>query len=943
MFVQPTVHSRIISVCAVLLLFSGILRAGTTGKVAGRVKDAKTSEPVIGTNVVLEKTSLGAVTDSEGYFVILNIPPGEHALRVSSIGYATVQIKVKVSADLTTTQNVDLTQQTVTMDMVVVTAQQPMIQVDRTNTQASIDAQQIKAYPVQDLNDILQLQGGVVRDAGGALHIRGGRSSEIAYMIDGVPVSDQFLPTGGSIVEVDKGNIQFLQVISGTFNAEYGQAQSGIINIISGEPRETYSGSVTAYSGSYHSADNIFLGLRTIRPLNETNIEASLSGPVPILPSLGFYVFGRYNLDDGYLFGKRLTTPPDAFPIATYRDWYRREFPNSPATINGAISIPSSLLTGDGSYVAMSPRRKISINAKLAYQLTSAIKTSYSLFIENDRGKVYDDAYRYNPDGLPNIEQKASTHIVTLNHLLDNNLFYVLNLSYITRSSNKFLYNDVIDPRYQTRSPSIDRFYLGGTELGKIFFETDKLLGKFDLSWQINQNNLIKVGVEATQHQLEYHELRPEILQQILPPPPTGLSFAEYLLIARQREPKLIFPTLTGTGKTGYNDLFYHHKPIEFALYAQDKVEINELILNLGIRFEYFNPDAVVLENPNVLPASGSVSLLSSSPARRAKAVSQVSPRLGVAFPISDRGVIHVSYGHFRKLPPFEYMYQNSEFKVAGSNDSRYTVGNAELKPQKTTAYEIGLQQQVAQDWGVDATLFYSDFRDLLGMEIIRQIGNVSSYLKRVNRDYGNNWGFTLAIKKRPTGLVSGTLDYTFMVGNGNESDPNNIAITRGATAGGFIRETEKQVLPLDWDQRHTLNGTLTIGEPTDWTLSFVGRFATGQPYTPEPILLDVNTKFRNTERKPMQMSIDMNASKSLQFGGVEGTFFVRVFNLFDVKNETRVHPTTGSAGSDYRFPTVVGYKQSQLVSLFTLSDVDIHQDWYAAPRRIQIGVSFNY
>jgi hypothetical protein len=228
-------------------------------------------------------------------------------------------------------------------------------------------------------------------------------------------------------------------------------------------------------------------------------------------------------------------------------------------------------------------------------------------------------------------------------------------------------------------------------------------------------------------------------------------------------------------------------------------------------------------------------------------------------------------------------------------------------------------------------------------LEIIRQSGNVSSYLHRVNIDYGNDWGFTLAVRKRSAGLVSGTLDYTFMVGNGNESDPNNIAIARGAISGGFIRETEKQVLPLDWDQRHSFNGTLTIGEPTEWTVSFIGRFATGQPYTPQPTGLDVNTQFKNSDRKPVQWSIDMNASKSFHLLGFEATLFLRMFNIFDVKNEINIHPATGQADTDFRYPTVIAYQQNQLVDLFALRDVDIHQDWYAAPRRILMGVSFNF
>ncbi|OGU62409.1 MAG: hypothetical protein A3C56_07110 [Ignavibacteria bacterium RIFCSPHIGHO2_02_FULL_56_12] len=941
---ETTVNTRIALLCTVLLcLCSSVLFSGTTGKIAGKVRDASTGQPLPGANIVLTNTTLGASSDGDGYYVILNIPPGEYVIVVSSVGYATVRIKVKVVVDLTTTQDIALSEQAIVTDAVVITAERTMIQVDRTNTAASIESDQIKAYPVQDIGELVQLQAGVVRDADGGFHIRGGRNYEITYMIDGVPVSDQFLRKGGSIVELDKGNIDFLQVISGTFNAEYGQSQSGIINIVSGSPKQHYAASATMYTGSYYTTGKTFLALNSFRPSNERNIEGSLSGPVPGVPSLGLYAFARFNKDNGFLFGQRLTVPQDAFPVAAYREWFQREFSNTSAAINNAIPIPDSLLTGDRAFVPMNGREKISFNAKLSYQLSQDIRTTYSIFTEDEKGSEYDDRYRYNPDGLPNVRHESFTHILNLNHVLADNLFYVVNVSYLKRISDRYLHENVIDSRYETVSPEVGRFAIGGTVLGKLFFRTEKLLTKADLTWQMNAHNMIKFGVEAAQHRLRYHEIMPEIVEQKLPPPPVGLSFAEYLAISRQRQNTLVLPTLTSSGETGYNDQFYDHQPIEMALYAQDKVELDELIINFGARFEYFDPDHVVLEKPEVSPAAGSVSLLSASPARRSKPTFQLSPRLGVAFPISDQGVIHVSYGHFRKLPPFEYMYQNSQFKVAGSNDSRYTVGNAELKPQTTSTYELGLQQQVSEDFGVDATLFYSDFRNLLGLEIVRQLGNVSSYLKRVNRDYGNNWGFTLAVKKRPSGLVSATMDYTLMVGNGNESDPNNIAIARGATSGGFIRESEKQVIPLDWDQRHSFNGTLTLSEPADWTVSCIGRFATGQPYTPQPILLDVNTKFKNTERKPLQWSVDINASKSLQLFGIATVLFVRVFNVFDVVNETSVHPETGQAGNDYRFPSVVEYEQTQLVGLFTLRDIDLHQDWYAPPRRIQLGVTFNY
>ena len=128
-------------------------------------------------------------------------------------------------------------------------------------------------------------------------------------------------------------------------------------------------------------------------------------------------------------------------------------------------------------------------------------------------------------------------------------------------------------------------------------------------------------------------------------------------------------------------------------------------------------------------------------------------------------------------------------------------------------------------------TLFYSNFRNLVGLEVIRQIGNFSSYLRRTNAAIGTNRGFTVALEKRSGGgLISGSLDYTFQIGKGTESDPNNIAIIQTAGAsGGVVEDAVTQVLPLDWDQKHTLNATLTLGNLKSWSVSFIGRLANGR------------------------------------------------------------------------------------------------------------------
>lgn len=929
-----------------ILLFhsSSVLYAGTKGKLKGRVVDAETGTPLPGVNVKILESTLGAATDGDGYFIILNVFPGKHILNASYIGYASTSVSVEVSVDLTTTQNFNLSQKMIEGGEVIVVAERPIVEMGRTNSASIMSAEQIDELPVQSLTDLVQLQAGVVLDRSGGIHIRGGRTNEVAYLVDGIPISDQFSSGGGSLIGLESGNIQQLQVISGTFNAEYGQAQSGVINVITKNPGTKYTGSILFYSGDRISSNNdIFLGANDFSPTNERNIEGNISGPIAGSSKLGFYFYGRHLVDDGFLTGRQLALPEDGWKISAYDTWFRRKFPNDPSVQNDIISIPDSLLTGDGSIVPMNPKERLFLNLKLIYKINQVMNATYGLFFEDETGKIYDDDYRFTPDALKNSKKRSQIHLLNFNHTLSQNMFYNVAFSYTNRRNESFLFEDIIDERLQTVSPSRDRFNLGGTKSGIEKIENDKFLAKADVTWQIDNTNLLKIGGEIIRHRVSFRSTTPEFSDDAAVgsnffPSDATLSFDEFL--SQSREALLVAPQLTLTGNTGFSDIRYDHKPTELALYAQNTVELNELILNMGLRFDWFSPDHSTLVDPRVNPALGSVSLLSATSLQDVKTQKQLSPRFGIAYPISDKGVLHVAYGHFFKTPPFEFIFDNSEYKVSGISGP--VVGNPDLKPQKTVAYEIGLQQEVFDNIGLDLTIFYSDFKNLVGLEIVRQIGNFSSYLQRVNIDNGTNRGFTLAVSK-VGGFLSGSLDYTFQVGRGSESDPNNIAIIQTAgAAGGVIEDAEKQLLSLDWDQRHTLNATLA-GNINAWTVSFIGRFSSGQPYTPELLRLDIKSKFKNTENKPLQHSVDMFIRKNFLLGKRSASLFLRVFNIYDKANELTVFPVTGKAGRDHRFEIEKELDTARLVNLFTLQDVDIRQDWYSEPRKVELGLSIAF
>nr|NIS38454.1 TonB-dependent receptor plug domain-containing protein [Candidatus Saccharibacteria bacterium]NIV03891.1 TonB-dependent receptor plug domain-containing protein [Calditrichia bacterium]NIV72222.1 TonB-dependent receptor plug domain-containing protein [Calditrichia bacterium]NIV99169.1 TonB-dependent receptor plug domain-containing protein [Candidatus Saccharibacteria bacterium]NIW79467.1 TonB-dependent receptor plug domain-containing protein [Calditrichia bacterium] len=287
------INARIVLTLFVLCLIN-MLFAGTTGKIVGIVKDKETGAPLIGANVVLVGTNMGASTDADGYYVILNVPPGTYRLDFYYVGYATHSIKnVKVRVDRTTTQHIKMSSKAVEGETVVVQGERPAIEMDRTHSSAVVSSETAELMPVTEVEELIKLQAGVV-EVGGQLHFRGGRTREVSYVIDGVPVNNSFSQSGGSLVEVDNNMIAELEVISGTFNAEYGQAQSGVVNIVTKRPASKFSGTLKSYTGDWLSGKNqTFMGINDFDPVGESNIEFSLTGP--IFPErLGFVLTGRY-------------------------------------------------------------------------------------------------------------------------------------------------------------------------------------------------------------------------------------------------------------------------------------------------------------------------------------------------------------------------------------------------------------------------------------------------------------------------------------------------------------------------------------------------------------------------------------------------------------------------------------------------------------------------
>ena len=1119
------------------LIFLQLMFAGTTGKISGKVVD-ENNQPLIGCNIVVKGTSLGAATNIKGEYFILNIPPGKYDLTASMIGYGTVTVEgTLVMVDLTAKTNFFLKPETIEGDVITVTAEKPTVRLDQTSMSAVVSSEDIENLPVTDVGDVIELQAGIVRDPNGGFHVRGGRSSEVSFWVDGVATTDSY--DGSSGLEIENAGIQEVQVISGTFNAEYGQAMSGIVNVVTKDGGLNYQGNLDFFSGGYHtnhsnlySISSPFSSWQSFTDLNgdgnwdygeilydlngnNTWDEGEIywdrngnqswdgdEGTEPLNDDLGYdgYLGDYYDYN-----GDGKTTQPSPGEGNGRKDWGEHQFnldnkgyteylnvfknifqqSNISGSLSGPIPLSNKKLTfystfryyqsagryygrklfsptgvfSDESIVPLSPFSKLSGQFKLTYNVKSGMKASYTGYLTEKAYKNYDSYYKYNPDGILNNFESDQSHMLALTHSISQNTFYEFKFLNFSSGYHQSLYEksdvpystsilteeemqqiniedsiqirtgyDVFStiPRYGVQDLGEDRYQItdfadqtgyiagdqfitpawsfgtGGTQNGRFSRNTSFKQFNLTVSSQINNTHFIKSGILYKQYDmwaddkfLNYKTVGEWSLTQ------NGDTLGYNPLAGARVTP--FIPTINPTYTSEHD--YFRVNPKELSFYLQDKIELDELIINAGLRFDFFDPDWKVPENEK-LPGNlkyflaktnndtsifwendfsmlhKDVIILDSLDQQGAVAIEnlfitgveydstsqsyneafndqlltyrntfrwengfnkvepsfQLSPRIGIAYPITDKGVIHVSYGHFFQVPNFSFLYENPEFEITNNNNGGI-IGNAALKPEKTVMYEIGFKQEIAYKTAIDLTIFYRDTRDWVGVSPTIKKYPVGNYRKYENKDYANTRGFTLVLDRQFINGLGGGIDYTWMIAEGTYSNPQDAYFDAQDNQAPRL-----SMLPLNWDQTHTLNFRATTGGK-NWVASAIGKLWSGKPYTPEfkTGTISGSGAFAgfadNSERKPNVFDLDIRASYSINLLGLQSKIYCNIYNLLDLQNEFSVWEDTGRAtytltAKDVPLtdPGRIGHLQEHL----------IRPEWYGEPRRINIGLNIS-
>jgi outer membrane receptor protein involved in Fe transport len=548
--------------------------------------------------------------------------------------------------------------------------------------------------------------------------------------------------------------------------------------------------------------------------------------------------------------------------------------------------------------------------AKITNRSLKNIEFNYQAVFNRIYARKADYVWHLNPDGLSRQSTFSITHGLDVTHTLNKNTYYTLNFRRNYFDYRDRVYDDLRDLAYDAAGvPIVLPSYGSGANVAvqgvqqtRFRQETVAWLAKGSLVSQLDPDQQVKAGYE-----LQWPDLRFGALGYIEPRVVNGVF--QYVRIDHAP------PDFPGV---------VTYRPFLGAAFGQEELEWNDLKLRAGLRFEFFDARSSLpsdLKNPaNALPLPTPQSV-----PKRTTAKTSFAPRIGVSYPVTKDAALFFAYGHFYQLPPLGTTFKDADYNVlatlqAGTNNFR-VMGNPDIKPERTVQYQFGYRQAVNEGLGFEANVFYKDIRDLLGVQFISTY-NDADYARLTNVDFGNVIGVTVSLDQRAIGLFSASMDYTWQVAQGNSSKPEETA-TR-AEAG---QDPRPRLLPFDWDQRHTLNLTLTMARPDAYTASLLVRVTSGQPFTPTVATGLSSGPETNSGRKPAAINVDLRAERQISIGGANASLFTRVFNVFDTRFFNGF--VFGSTGSPY-------YSQSPTTDRAGLRD----PTRFYGPRRIEVGIT---
>ncbi|MDP2359772.1 MAG: TonB-dependent receptor [bacterium] len=916
-----------------LLLLPGLALAGTTGSLKGTVSRVGDGNPVVGANVVLEGTTMGAATDINGVYYMANIPAGTYDLRITAVGYkATTLTDLRISADLLKSQDVALEETMIQGEEVTIFAERPLIELDKTSSVQITEAAQLQQLPVRGYNEIIKIQSGVQtynynssnagryyneNTNGPRISVRGSREDEVLFNVDGVMLNDPY--SGFVTFRVPDLAWDEFAFHKGNFSAEYGRFMSGVVNWTTKTGGERYQVGAELTSDAISPEDNRF---------DQTKYGVSLGGPI-VPGNTAYRFFLAYEHGD---YGDR---------GPSYVDKGAKE-------MNGTVWDAAAL--------------------KLTNRLTDKMRLDLGLLYSDEEWNEYRHAYLFNLDHMPWYHDENLSFYGRFNHAVAADLNYTLTASYtkIKRFRGDNVFRDDI-MAYGTNSMATydptSLFWQPGRMFRNFMKRQTEYVGlRADVQKLIGFDHDLRSGFDVQLYTLRYYEHGfPNAV--ISDAPWFDLNNFGYDELGNEHDGRGSLTTGPDSGDANY--IMAPPQPVTMGYYVQDKIRLDYGIrFDLGLRWDYLDPDAQRFKNP-AAPLGADQELVFGDDTEDVEAFHIWSPRLGVSFPVSEVTTFHFNYGRYTQFPSFySYYVDYSYFERMSKYGGYHTIlGNPNLEPTKTTSYEFGIDHGMGDYTALAFTAYYKSIRDYANVLNLPAVP--STYSTYFNMDRAITKGLEVEFRLKPYKRFSGAVNYTISWANGTGSSNNGN--DRVAWTGS---DPPKFTNPLVYDRRHHLSGVILyefaagdgprlMGWPLleRSTFGFNLDVASGRPYTKKKVYNEITlgANFPENERAVNAANIDWSYQLDFRFtrtfktGPVDLGVFLNVINVLDAENFVSVWESSGDAGTTYWLETSEGQAwmagmAAQGVDgegLYRLREDDPNN--WNVPRMLQVGLTVNY
>ena len=830
----------------IALFITSVVFGGTTGKIRGTVTE-KNGEPLPGANVTIEGTTLGASTALNGEFIILLVPPGVHSLNVSMMGFKSSIIHdIKVEIDRTITVNFVLEEAVIEGETVVIEVERDLVRLDVSASETNIDAEAVKALPMAiRAEDMISMQAGISGNlVEGDLRIREGDYHESGVLVDGYTATDA--KSGKSTFPVNRQSIQEIQVLRGGFNAEYGEARSGCVNVVTKDPDDRLAFTIDY---RYDPVSNRHQGRDRYDPASMWQYRL-YDGPNADDPS---YIVRYEGLTPDTLrwegwtsYAEKLLNDGDPSNDLTAEEarelwrWRHRpiEYAQNPGhNIDLVASGGFGFLPWDMNFLAgfryqtqpygntqpQDAYKETNATVKLVNKITDNSKLTFTLIhtdvntVSRDRANSEwsnevkisyggGDSEAFYPYRKPWVDRRMTLGGLKFVHIMSPTRFLEADVSFTGtywdtdkydespesagRTFHDRLYYDPQSghiPREKGVPDNVSGFpmYGGASSTDNSYSELYR--GRFSLVDQFHRSHEVKAGIEFNYSRLV------EDRSHLHDDDPSQLFLWQYDVA-----------------------------PMKLSLYVQDKIEFWGMIANVGLRWDYYNQSEELWDVHRTLEYDSDADIFmaalnDSFPKIKPEPQNYISPRVGIAFPITTNSKVYFNYGHFVQMPQPEALYSNT---LDFNRPRVQWMGDPTLTFQKAANFEIGYDQNVLNWFQLHIGAFYRDYTQAQSGLVYAHADQSLILEFPGQREYRDIRGLDIELRRSAGRFITGFFNYNITqksVSNLEVPGISQIPVLTDNPDVGINGELRGIPLPNQSEITPYGRGMLVIGAPAEW------------------------------------------------------------------------------------------------------------------------------